>query len=139
MGYSSDMALHIDPHILLRASGALTAREARPTLDRRAARRVRGRCLNNTTSSLVAAYAHAGGGEVACVGVGLETDEVGTKHAVQNFFTTCGVSLASFVSVLGWYLRGRHLNTSELGKGVCMKRPITLHTTAHQYDRLVGE
>jgi len=101
MGYSSHMALHIDPHILLRASGALSAREAHPTLNRRTARRVRGRSLNHTTSSLVAAYAHASGGEVTRVGVGLEADEVGTKHAIQNFFTTCGVSLASFVSVLG--------------------------------------
>lgn len=45
--------------------------------------------VNSTGSSLVSHDAHAGGEEVAGVGVGLEADEVAAEHAIKDSLATC--------------------------------------------------
>lgn len=43
---------------------------------------------STSTCDLIPAYTDARGCEVAGVGIGLEADEVGAEHAIEDLFTT---------------------------------------------------
>ena len=66
-----------------------------------------------------------GGYEMARIGIGLERDNVGAEHPIEDLSSFCGHCqlIVGSQGELGSSL-GRHLKISEDGQGVCMNIPI---------------